>query len=48
MPRCFSEFHPVGGGRALVFPVLNGAGEVNGVAVKQEFFGERGLAGVGV
>ena len=42
------EFHPVGGGRALVFPVLNGAGEVNGVAVKQEFFGERGLAGVGV
>jgi len=42
------EFHPVGGGGALVLTVLDGAGEVDGIAVKQEFFRERGLARVGV
>ena len=42
------EFHPVGGGGALVFPGGDGAGEVQGVAVEQEFLRERGFARVGV
>ena len=42
------EFHPVGGGGALVFSGRDGAGEMDGVAVKEEFFRERGLTRVRV
>ena len=44
----FFEFHPVGGGGALVFAGGDGAGKLNGAAVEEEFFGEGGFAGVGV
>lgn len=36
----FFEFHPIRGGAALVFAGGDGAGEVEGAAVKEEFFGE--------
>ncbi len=42
------EFHPVGGGGALVFPGGDGAGQVQGVAVEQEFLGQSRLARIGV
>lgn len=42
------ERHPVGGGGALIFAGGDGAGEVHGVAVEEEFLSEGGLAGVGV
>ena len=44
----FLELHPVGGGGALVFAVLDGAGEVDGVAVEEEFLGQRRLTRVRV
>ena len=39
---------PVGGGRALSFAGGDVAGEVDGVAVEEEFFGQRRLARIGV
>ena len=42
------EFHPIGGGGALVLAGLDGAGELEGAAVEEELLGERGLAGVGM
>jgi hypothetical protein len=44
----FFEFHPVGGSGALVFAGGDGACELDGAAVEEEFFGEGGFAGVGV
>jgi hypothetical protein len=44
----FLQLHPVGGGGALVFAGGDGAGEMDGVAVKQELLGQRRLARVGV
>ena len=44
----FLEFHPVGGGGALVFARGDGTGEMDGVAVKEELLGQRRLARVGV
>ena len=42
------DLHPVGGGGAGVFFALDYAGLGDGTAVEQEFFGQSGLAGVGV
>jgi hypothetical protein len=44
----FFEFHPVGRGGALVFARGDGACEVEGAAVEEEFLGEGGFAGVRV
>jgi hypothetical protein len=44
----FLQLHPVGGGGALVLAVLDGAGEMDGVAVKQELLGQGRLARIGV
>ena len=40
------QFHPVGGGGALVLARGNGAGEVHRAAVEQQLLRERGLARV--
>src|SRR5690606_27157178 len=44
----FFQLHPVGGGGALVFPRGDGAGQIEGTAVEEELFRERGLARVRV
>jgi len=44
----FFQFHPVGGGGALVFAGGDGTRELDGAAVQQQFFGERCFAGVGM
>src|SRR5258706_5964652 len=44
----FFEFHPVGGGGALVFARGDGARELHGAAVQEELFRERGFARVRV
>ena len=38
--------HPIRGGAALIAARPHTAGQVDGVAVKQQFFGQRGFAGV--
>ena len=40
------QLHPVRGGRPLVFPVLDGAGQVDRVPVEQKLLGQGRLAGV--
>ena len=42
------QFHPVGGGGALVLAGGDTAGELHGTAVEEELFRERGLPGIRV
>ena len=44
----FFQLHPVRGGGPLVFARGDAAGQVESAAIEQEFFGERGFAGIGV
>ncbi len=44
----FFQFHPIARGGALVLARGHAAGELNGAAVEQEFFGEGGFSGVGM
>ena len=44
----FFDIHPVGGGEFAAFFAFDGAGHLDGTGEEQEFFGERGFAGVGV
>src|SRR5688572_11023585 len=42
------DVHPVGHDVAVGFPTANRAGQLDGAGVQQQFFGQRGLAGVWV
>ena len=42
------QFHPVGGGGALMFAGGDGAGQLHGAAVEQELLGHRCLPGIGM
>src|SRR5436190_250067 len=42
------DFHPIAGGIARSFSGLHRSGNLNGAAKEQQFFGERGLSGVGM
>ena len=44
----FLEVHPVGGGGLFGAAGGDAAGELDGAAVEEEFFGEGGFAGIGV
>lgn len=44
----FFEFHPVAGGGALIFSGGDAAGQLEGSAVEEEFFGEGGFSRIGM
>jgi len=47
-PALLLDLHPVGRGVTRALAALDGAGQLDGTAEEQQFFGQRGLAGIRV